>query len=151
MNMANNLAVVCFESGDLANAERYADEAIKIYCSLESDNHNAIPILKLKASILALTKRPLEAINILQKLKALLEAADNAVSYDYAEITKDLAQAYLIVGNVSSAKSEIILSLETYRQVLDYTDFSTLARRYVEIFRCVSNIERLTETIELTE
>lgn len=151
MNMANNLAVVYFESGDLANAERYADEAIKIYRSLESDNHNAIPILKLKASILALTKRPLEAITILQKLKALLEAADNAVSYDYAEITKDLAQAYLIVGNVSSAKSEIILSLETYRQVLDYTDFSTLARRYVEIFRCVPNIERLTETIELTE
>ena len=127
-NMANNLAVVYFESGDLANAERYTDEAIKIYRSLESNNHNAI---------LALTKRPLEAITILQKLKALLEAADNSVSYDYAEITKDLAQSYLIVGNLPSARSEIILSLKTYRQVLDAFEFSTLVRRYVEIFRCV--------------
>ena len=151
MNMANNLAVVCFENGDLANAERYADEAIKIYRSLESDNHNVIPILKLKASILALTKRPLEAISILQKFKSLIEAADNSMSYDYAEITKDLAQAYLIIGNLQSARSEILLSLETYRQVLDGFEFSTLANRYVEIFRGVPDIERLTETIELTE
>ena len=70
----------------------------------------------------------------IDELHTLLSVHHHSVSYDYTEVTKDLAQSYLIVGNIQSAISEIILSLETYRQVLDDFEFSTLTCRYIEIF-----------------